>query len=104
MARHFITRLLVMFTLLASLGWATDMYLTDLAPDHATLTIDATSHQDDCPPGIDCHHCCHATAHLLTLLGTGLALHLTAGHHLNVAVDSPLHSFIPAPPYQPPRA
>lgn len=106
MVRNFIARLLIVFTLLANLGWATDMYMYagDGAADHATLTTATGDHQDDCPPSINCHHCCHATVHLLTIPGTGLALHLASGQRLDAAFASQLHSFIPAPPYQPPRA
>lgn len=104
MLHNLITRLLIVFTLLANLGWATDMYVGDGTADAATLTTAAGEHQDDCPPGIDCHHCCHATAHLLTIPGSGISFAFPAGQRINVAVDSALHSFIPAPPYQPPRA
>lgn len=103
MRRHII-RLLIVFTLFANLGWAMDMYAGDGAADVATLTTAADDHQDACPPGIDCHHCCHATAHLLTIPGGGISFALAAGQHLSAAVATSLSSFIPAPPYQPPRA
>jgi hypothetical protein len=103
MLRTLVTRLLIVFTLLANLGWATDMYAGDGAADHANLTTAAGEHQGDCPPGIDCHHCCHASAHLQTIPGSGISFAFSAGQRINVAVDTHLYSFIPAPPYQPPR-
>lgn len=103
MLRIIVTRLLIVFTLLANLGWVTDTYVVDSTVETATLTTAAGDHQDDCPPGVNCHHCCHASAHLLTIPGSGLALHSSTGQRLNLAVDSSLSSFIPAPPYQPPR-
>lgn len=99
----YVTRLLIVFTLLANLGWAADIYASDGAADHASLTAAVDAHQDDCPPCIDCHHCCHATVHLLSIPGSGISFAFSAGQRLDVAVDTYLHSFIPAPPYQPTR-
>lgn len=100
-----IVRLLIVFTLLSNLGWAADIYYTtSQEPEPATATGVVTGDHNDCPTGIGCHHCCHALAHLLALPGSGLAFRLDSGQHLDAAVDTFLQSFIPAPPFQPPRA
>ena len=105
MIRRLITRLLIVFTVLANLGWATELYAgTDGAPASVSQSADTGDRQDGCPPSVDCQHCCHTTVHLLTIPGSGLTFSLSDGRLLCVAVDASLTSFIPAPPYQPPRA
>lgn len=100
-----IVRLLIVFTLLSNLGWAADAYYT-ISPEseHTAVRDFVAGDHNDCPAGIGCHHCCHALAHLLALPGSGLAFRLGTGQHLDTNVDTFLKSFIPAPPFQPPRA
>lgn len=99
-----IARVLVVFTLLANLGWAADTYiLNDSVFGPTALSAETGDGHADCSAGNHCHHYCHAAAHMLTIPGNGLTFHLAAGHPFPIAVDNHLHSFIPAPPFQPPR-
>ncbi|MBI5461460.1 MAG: hypothetical protein HY941_04655 [Gammaproteobacteria bacterium] len=104
MNRALVARLLIVFTLLANLGWVTETYMHDAVAAHASLTTLAGDPQDNCPPGTHCQHCCHAIAHLLTLPSHGISFDFNTGQDLDVAIVTHLPSFIPAPPYQPPRA
>lgn len=103
MTHTLIARLLIMFTLLANFGWVADTYANFPDSDRIGLTSTADSHQNDDPADIHCHHCCHATAHLLTIPGSELTIHLTSDHLIEMTADSQLNSFIPALPDQPPR-
>lgn len=102
--RHLITRLIIMSVLLANMAWLADMYLIDQMSGPAPMVIADGHGQNECPPCIDCHHCCHASVHLVTLPSDGLPLNPIAPQQLSALAQPVLHSFIPAPPYQPPRA
>lgn len=102
--RLIITRLMIVLTLLANVGWMADVYLIDQMSGHDPA-ITADGHQkDDCSPGSACHHCCHAAIHLLSIPSSSLSLNLAAAHRFTAIALPVLYSFIPAPPYQPPRA
>lgn len=102
---HFVSRLLILMTLLGNIAWATDNHVTLSQSDETALSVNDHSQQGTpCLPDCTSHHCCHASAHLLTIPGSNITHTLSNGQFLIVAADTSLNSIIPAPPYQPPRA
>ena len=99
---HAVTaRLLIVFMLLASFGWVTDLPADD---DFSAVTAPSAAVHDDGPDGNKHQHGYHATAHLLSLPNTVPTLCLHGTHSPIIDVEARISSYITAPPCQPPRS